>query len=800
MTKVDLHLHSRYSNRPADWVLRRFDMPDGSSDPAELYGKLRGAGMDFVTLTDHNRIEGCLEIAGLPGVFLSVEVTAFFPEDRCPVHLLVWGITPEQHEAMQRLAGNLYALREYLLAEDLAHAVAHPVYRLDEKFGAAHMEKLALLFRCFERVNGLREALCGEMAGFLFGDIPRERFAAWAEKHRIAPSGEEPWKKTFVGGSDDHAGLFPGRAWTETPRAGSAGELLDHLRAGRCAARGEGGRPLQLSHGVYKTVYSYARAKFNRGEAANLALLEKMFSRFMEGNDPTEFTWGEKLGFLGQGILSGKIFELAKPANQSLWRQFAEYFSSTDAKAVLARETAGVREPERRAFITANLFANQLVFRFFTGFLKELSSGNVIESIQQIAAVLPVAVTLGPYLYGFCSQVPSQRWLREISEGVVGELPPFLKNENRAWFTDTLEDVNGVATTIRKLTGAGVAAGKRLVVATCRESVGKGDIPIKNFRPIGEFELPEYELQKLSFPPILEIFDWVQRERFTELIISTPGPVGVTALLAAKAFGLKTCGIYHTDFPQYVRILTDDSFLETLTWNYMHWFYSQLDVLYVNSEQYRKSWVARGIPEEKIRILPRGLDTELFRPDRRKERFFVRRGARGGRPVALYVGRVSKEKDLDVLADAWLSMGGVKGPCDLALVGDGPYAEELRRRLPGAVFTGYLTGTDLAEAFASADLFVFPSTTDTFGNVVLEAMASGLPCVVSDQGGPRELVRDGVDGLVVRGGDVEGFGAAVSRLVADPALRGRMREEALLSVKDRDWAGAFQRFWGMTAD
>jgi glycosyltransferase involved in cell wall biosynthesis len=800
MSKADLHLHSRFSNRPADWVLRRFEMPDGSSDPKDLYRKLRAAGMDFFTLTDHNRIEGCLEVAGLPGVFLSEEVTAFFPEDRCPVHLLVWGITEAQHREMQSLAGNLYELRDYLLAEDLAHAVAHPVYRLDEKFGVAHLEKLAVLFRCFERVNGLRDAMLGEMAGYLFGNLTPGRLAEWAEKHRLEPRGEEPWKKVFVAGSDDHAGLFAGRAWTETPPARSVGELLGHLKAGRCEARGEGGEPLQLSHGVYKTVYAYARARFNRGQAANLALLERMFSRFMEGNDPTEFTWGEKLGFLGQGLLSGKIFELAKPANQSLWRQFAESLGSGDVKAVLASRAAGVKEPERRAFIAANLFANQLLFRFFTGFLQELQSGNVIESIQQIAAVVPVAVSLGPYLYGFLSQVPSRRWLREVSGEMTGGLPDFLRNENRAWFTDTLEDVNGVATTIRKLAAAGVADGKRIVVATCRESVGEGGIPIRNFRPIGEFELPEYELQKLSFPPILEIFDWVQRERFTELIISTPGPVGLTALFAAKAFGLRTAGIYHTDFPQYVRILTDDSFLETLTWNYMHWFYSQLDVLYVNSEQYRKSWVARGIPAERVRILPRGLDGELFRPGRRRERFFVSRGARPGRPVALYVGRVSKEKDLDVLAEAWLGMRRGDDAPELAVVGDGPYLAEMKRRLPGAVFTGYLSGTELAEAFASADLFAFPSTTDTFGNVILEAMASGLPCVVSDQGGPRELVRDGVDGFVTRGGDAAAFRAALARLAGDPALREKMRAAALESVKGRDWQAAFRRFWAETAD
>jgi glycosyltransferase involved in cell wall biosynthesis len=133
-------------------------------------------------------------------------------------------------------------------------------------------------------------------------------------------------------------------------------------------------------------------------------------------------------------------------------------------------------------------------------------------------------------------------------------------------------------------------------------------------------------------------------------------------------------------------------------------------------------------------------------------------------------------------------------------VGDGPYLKELRDALPEAIFTGYLSGGDLARAFASADIFVFPSTTDTFGNVVLEAMASGLPAIVSDTGGPRELVKTGVTGYVTRSLDVDDFAAATERLVADPGLREKMRANALASVQNRDWSEAFAKFWAASAD
>ena len=130
-----------------------------------------------------------------------------------------------------------------------------------------------------------------------------------------------------------------------------------------------------------------------------------------------------------------------------------------------------------------------------------------------------------------------------------GNIPAALHNRKRAWFTDTLEDVNGVATTIRRMTAAGAAAGKELIVVTCRSELQVDDIPIRNFKPIGEFELPEYELQKLSFPPILQMLDYIQREGFSEIIISTPGPVGLTGLVAAKMLNLQTSGIYHKASP-----------------------------------------------------------------------------------------------------------------------------------------------------------------------------------------------------------------------------------------------------------
>jgi len=793
-----LHIHSRHSARSEEWLFRRFDFPDSYSDPNQLYEQLRQRGMDYVTVTDHDSIDGCLEIVHLPRTFISEQVTTYFPQDGCKLHILVWGISEQQHRDFESVRENVFDLQRYLQSAQITHAVAHPLYSVNGKLEATHLEQLILLFKHFEGINGLRDALLSDLGHTLFKQLTPEKIDMLANRHRLAPTHAEPWRKILVGGSDDHGGQFMASAFTETPAAKSAEQFLGFVRTGNCRPWGQGGTPLILSHGFYNTVVCFIQDRFHEKLGPGGALLEKMFSRFMEGRDPTEFTLKEKTEFIVQGVLSGKIFDFAKPANVSLWKELSGYFARPEVKAKLTAQLTKVSEPERRTFLMANTVAEQLAFRFFNKFIQQLSSGNMVESMQALSAIAPILVILTPYIYGFHSQAPSRKWLRSLFKELTGEVPGALQNRKRAWFTDTLEDVNGVATTIRKMTAAGAAAGKELVVVASRSDLQLSDIPIKNFPPIGEFELPEYELQKLSFPPILQMLDYVQRERFTEIIISTPGPVGLTALLAAKMLNLQTSGIYHTDFPQYIRILTEDSFLESVAWRYMHWFYGQLDTVFVNSEEYRQSWIKRGFEPAKLKILPRGLDTELFNPARRDYAFFEKFGASNGEVRLLYVGRISREKDLDLLANAYRRLRKEGLPVQLFVVGHGPYSEALAKSLPEAIFTGYLRGTELAAAYASADIFVFPSTTDTFGNVILEAQASGLPVVVSDSGGPKELVTDKATGLITRSHDVEDFTRAIRALVSDRALRQRIANSARNSVIDRSWPRAFERFWAAT--
>jgi glycosyltransferase involved in cell wall biosynthesis len=322
------------------------------------------------------------------------------------------------------------------------------------------------------------------------------------------------------------------------------------------------------------------------------------------------------------------------------------------------------------------------------------------------------------------------------------------------------------------------------------------DLDVKNFSPIVEFPLPLYAGQKLGVPSLLEVVEYIERQATTEVVVSTPGPVGLVVASAAKLLGIPVRGIYHTDFPAYVRRLTGSPRLEEITSGLMRRLYGACDEVLAPSRCYRRRLEDMGIEPHKLRIMPRGVDTEFFHPNRRQETFWKRHGF-DQRLVFLFVGRVSQEKNIELLLSEFLDLLDQDVSAGLAIVGDGPARERLNQRFrhPSIVFTGFLNGHRLATAYASSDVFVFPSTTDTFGNAVLEAQASGLPAIVSQHGGPAEIVQRHESSLIV---DVEKPGAlcsAMHHLAAEPWLRCELRERAIRNAADRSWESVFDILW-----
>ena len=197
VSKCDLHVHSKYSDRPSEWFLRRMGTPESFVEPQQVYRNARQKGMDFVTISDHNCIRGALEIAHLPGTFLSNEVTTYFPENGSKVHILVSGINEEQFRMIQELRADIYRLQEYLMGEDIICSVAHVLFRVNGRLTVDQFERLLLLFPRFELINGSRDRRAADLLGAILGNLTPEMIAAMSDRQGIEPYGPQPWKKVL---------------------------------------------------------------------------------------------------------------------------------------------------------------------------------------------------------------------------------------------------------------------------------------------------------------------------------------------------------------------------------------------------------------------------------------------------------------------------------------------------------------------------------------------------------------------------------------------------------------------------
>jgi glycosyltransferase involved in cell wall biosynthesis len=236
--------------------------------------------------------------------------------------------------------------------------------------------------------------------------------------------------------------------------------------------------------------------------------------------------------------------------------------------------------------------------------------------------------------------------------------------------------------------------------------------------------------------------------------------------------------------------------MEELAWKFVLWYYDQMDLIYAPSRSTRNELVEKGLDGNKIRIYPRGIDTDRFHPQNRNG-FFEKWRCSEKTTKLLYVGRVSKEKNLHLLLAVYRGVVRICSDTTLIIVGEGPYLDEMKNAaadLP-CIFTGRLDGDDLAAAYASSDIFVFPSTTDTFGNVVLEAQASGLPVIVTDQGGPCENMIEGKTGFVAKADCEKSLFSAMEFLVLHPDQRAAMGQAARQTMENRSFEAAFHETW-----
>ena len=730
-SRADLHCHSTASQLSKLGVQRSAGLPECATPPREVYELARRRGMDFVTITDHDTIDGALEIAHLPGTFVSEELTASFPGEPQAVHVLCFDITPDDHEWLQAHSGNVEECAEYLHGNEIACALAHPFYAVAAPLEARHRRRLADLFGVWEVRNGSRAAELNQPAA-LYADTRGS---------------------VGIGGSDDHAGVDIGRTYTATAAVDTPQQFLAEIRAGRARAGGEQGSAAKWAHAAVAIATRSLLADSSPARPAPdavLRLIERVVGegRQRRGEDSADFTAAD-----AQALLTAWLISVGLPHGRELIELMQEDgFSHGD----LLRRARTVHDARLRD--TADVVS------------AEIASGSPPGGV--LLALFDACMPVIPYLPAAAFLAGERARLRNRD----GE------RRRVAIVVDSIDSQHGVSHTVERIRELGVPGFDAEVVGTDRGVD-------RRLPAAAEIEMPLYEGMRIGVPSLPRLLETLTEGRFDLIHVATPGPAGIAAALTARIAGMPLLGSHHTEFVAYARMRSGSEELAFTAGLGMSMLYRECAMVLSPSTAADTSLGELGVPLERVARWIRGVDTSRFSPSKRRRPDGI--AWRGDRPIhVLYAGRLTREKGVDLLVNAF-RLARVEEPrLRLVLAGGGPEEERLRRRLGDAAeFRGWLSGDELAATYADADAFLFPSETDTYGQVVVEAQASGVPVLAVRAGGPADLIDDGRSGLLCEPSATE-VAAKLVRLVRSPALHARLARGGIAAASGRSWATA----------
>jgi len=728
-----MHCHSTASQESRLGVQRSLGLPECATPPEEVYELAKRRGMDFVTITDHDTIAGCLELDGRPDCFVSEELTARFAGEPQAVHVLCYGITPGDHEWLQAHSGDVEACAAYLHDNGIASALAHPFFNVAAPLTPRHRRRLAELFPIWEVRNGSRAA----------------------ELNMPAVVYIETRGGTGIGGSDDHAGVDIGRTFTEVSAAvRSPEEFLHCLRAGDAVAGGEQGSAAKWSHAAMalatRALGEKAAAPVEGGP--NPAAVLKMAERVIREGAVREGKVAADIGpddarCLLEAWLGGMGLDLRG-------RELIAYLQRDEfSHADLYRRARRIHDRRLRTAIGDGTAA--------------LARGDYPAAVNGLFEALVPAVPYAPST-AFLGAEKAQLRRRDGEPRRV------------ALIADGIGSMHGVTHTIEQIRERGVPGFEIDVIGT--------DPGVDRRLPAAaELEIPFYEGMRLGVPGLPDLVEVLAEGSYDLVHVSAPGPAGIAATLLGRMTGVPQLASYHTELAAYAGLRSGNDGLEALARIGLGAFYGSPRIVLSPSPAADASLVGLGTEQARIRRWERGVDLTRFDPVK------ADRGAYPGEIKVLYSGRLTREKGVELLAESFLRAHRADPRLHLLLAGGGPEEDWLAARLGDhATFLGWLGGEDLARAYASADIFLFASTTDTYGQVIVEAAASGLPVVAVAEGGPAALIENRHTGLLCRP-DPDHLAGALLQLAAAPLLRNHLGAAGAHAARGRSWERSMEQ-------
>ena len=599
-SRVDLHVHTRFSSNAGDWLLSKIGARESYTTPQQVVEMATRRGMDWVTITDHDTIDGALQMAHLPNFFISEEISAYFPEDSTRIHVVALNITEKQHTMIQLTRADVYELVDYLNSEDIVHFVAHPFFRMTEQLTISHFEKMLLLFKRFEVKNGGKQIDPDDFLIHMLDRLTANKIWELAEKYKLNPIGHNPWEKFEVAGSDDHGGIHIGSPHTQCPKANSIQELMTYFRTGETEAIGLGGTHQTVAHAIMAV--SYKCLESNRESIdplkSNLAwnLLGQMLDNTNANRSLSEIN--SFLFKINRWFPGSDQWPSWLPALPMIVEVFNDLIKQ-DPEMIEILKSGFEFYPDNNQKLYAfnKQFIHQLLQKMDAD-REKLSIKSTLKHLSIIGTVLL------PYLIAYKTEYRDRPLIRQVKQRYGGNA------EQSTAKIAVFADYDGRKTARSRSLNLMLQQEFDQNIPVQVLGIGENTYHQKNYQNIRPLTQLEIQGKHHALPSILEIGEWFFKDDYDTLYLHSLGPMGILGFCLGKWMGMKVIGRF-----SYLEV---HSLLKKISTGHakfakqmLSFLFRQMDQIRVSSKEARDLAIELNIHPSKIMFVGASMEKLL---------------------------------------------------------------------------------------------------------------------------------------------------------------------------------------------
>jgi glycosyltransferase involved in cell wall biosynthesis len=804
--RIDLHCHDLNSNVPDEILGRILNLSETWLPTENLISTLKKHGMEAFTITNHNNARSCFEMLDKGfDILVGAEFSCIVPDYQVGIHVLTYGFNPGQDQILNKLRKNIYSFLDYTLAESLPTIWAHPLYHYGKSstLPIDFFNKMTLLFERFEVLNGQRDTWQNMLIKRWIENLTEEKIHEISKKSGIAPDRycKIPFRKSMAGGSDSHMGIFSGLTGTllyvedleEKRKKKKLSDLaLEAIRDGRMAAFGSHNNSEKMMITFLDYVCQIAingedpgllRIVLHNGEIGHkitALLVANGFSELRQHRVTMNFINLFHDSLTGIEPHFTKRWMMPKPY-KPIFDQVRKMAQTFQTKPELAVNTYS--ESINRIY---GMLGNTLAERISDKIGKLKLDEKLKESnLNELISGLELPSELRTYLGINKSIVPKGRKKKKSTDAagfldglsfpflassvilsahftsalVLYKNRPLLNDFSRElgylehpkrmlWLTDTWNDNNGTSMVLKSVLDEIRNRNLPIDIMICCNNL-KSEDHLLVVAPQSEMQISFIKDQKIRIPDFLQIHNKFFEGEYDRVMCSTEGPMGLAGLYLKYAYSVPAFFYMHTDWKNYSkRALKLDKENHSRLIRLLRAYYKAFNALFVlNTDDL--NWLTdkkMSLHRSSLFLTANWPGSHFFpRPASKKQLFKTRKE----HPVLLYTGRISYERGVMELPGIYRAVRSVIPKIHMVIAGKGPAEEQLKRLLPEAVYLGWIDQTELPAIYSSADLLIHPSKFETFSSAILEALSCGLPVIAYNTKSPKDIIRHGVNGLLV---------------------------------------------------